>query len=37
MDRGRFADGFEFRDGKVVQYLTFRERAKALEWAGIAE
>jgi len=32
---GRFADGFVFRDGKIVQYLSFGERAEALEWAGI--
>jgi ketosteroid isomerase-like protein len=32
---GRFADGFEFRDGKVVEYRSFGERADALEWAGI--
>ena len=32
---GRFADGFEFRNGKIVQYLSFGERAQALEWAGI--
>jgi len=34
---GRFADGFEFRNGKIVQYLSFGERAQALEWAGIEE
>ena len=34
---GRFADGFVFRDGKIVQYLTFWERAEALEWAGIED
>lgn len=32
---GRFADGFQFRNGKIVQYLSFADRAKALEWAGI--
>jgi ribosomal protein S18 acetylase RimI-like enzyme/ketosteroid isomerase-like protein len=32
---GRFADGFEFRDGKIAQYLSFAERADALKWAGI--
>jgi ketosteroid isomerase-like protein len=32
---GRFADGFVFRDGKIIQYLSFGERAEALEWAGI--
>lgn len=32
---GRFADGFVFRDGKIVQYLSFAERAAALKWAGI--
>ena len=34
---GRFADGFVFRNGKIVQYLSFGERAEALEWAGIKE
>ena len=34
---GRFADGFEFRNGKIIQYLTFGERAQALEWAGIKD
>jgi uncharacterized protein len=34
---GRFADGFSFRDGKISQYLSFGERAQALEWAGIEE
>lgn len=32
---GRFADGFEFRNGKITQYLSFGERKEALEWAGI--
>lgn len=32
---GRFADGFEFRNGKIVRYLSFAERPEALEWAGI--
>jgi len=32
---GGFADGFVFRDGKIVEYLSFGERAQALEWAGI--
>lgn len=32
---GRFADGFVFRDGKIVQHLSFAERTAALEWAGI--
>lgn len=32
---GRFADGFAFRDGKIVQYHSFTERAAALKWAGI--
>jgi ketosteroid isomerase-like protein len=32
---GRFADGFEFRDGKIATYRTFWERAAALEWAGL--
>jgi ketosteroid isomerase-like protein len=34
---GRFADGFVFRNGKIIQYRTFWERAEALEWAGIEE
>ena len=34
---GRFADGFVFRDGKIIQYLTFGERREALKWAGIEE
>ena len=34
---GRFADGFVFRDGRITQYRTFRERADALEWAGIED
>ena len=34
---GRFADGFVFRGGKVVEYVTFWERADALAWAGIEE
>ncbi len=32
---GRFADGFVFRDGKIVEYRTFAERSAALDWAGI--
>ena len=32
---GRFADGFVFRHGKIIQYLSFGERAEALKWAGI--
>ncbi len=32
---GRFADGFVFRSDKIVQYLTFGERADALKWADI--
>lgn len=34
---GRFADGFVFRIGKIIQYLTFGERRDALKWAGIEE
>jgi hypothetical protein len=34
---GRFADGFVFRAGKIIQYRTFGERRDALEWAGIEE
>ena len=34
---GRFADGFEFRNGKIVQYLSFGERGDALRWAGIED
>ncbi|MBL8098679.1 MAG: nuclear transport factor 2 family protein [Anaerolineales bacterium] len=34
---GRFADGFIFRKGKIIQYLSFGERAEALKWAGIED
>src|SRR4029450_2636442 len=34
---GRFADGFVFRNGKIVHYRSFGERAEALEWAGIKD
>jgi len=34
---GRFADGFVFRNGKIIQYLSFGKRAEALEWAGIKD
>lgn len=34
---GRFADGFVFRDGRIIEYRTFGERAQALEWAGIQD
>jgi len=34
---GRFADGFVFRDSKIVEYRTFWERAQALTWAGIQQ
>jgi len=32
---GRFADGFVFRDGKIIEYRTFWKREEALKWAGI--
>jgi ketosteroid isomerase-like protein len=32
---GRFADGSVFRQGKIVEYLSFGERGEALKWAGI--
>jgi len=34
---GRFADGFEFRAGKIIQYHSFGERLDAFKWAGIEE
>ena len=34
---GRFADGFRFRNGKIIQYHSFGERVDALTWAGLAE
>jgi ketosteroid isomerase-like protein len=34
---GRFADGFAFRKGKIIEYLSFGERDEALEWAGIED
>ena len=33
---GRFADGFVFRNGKIIEYRTFAERADAIEWADVA-
>ena len=34
---GRFADGFRFHDGRIIEYFSFGERAQALEWAGITD
>ena len=34
---GRFADGFVFRNGKIIQYLSFGKRQDALKWADIEE
>lgn len=34
---GRFADGFVFRNGKIIQYRSFGERAEALKWADIKD
>jgi ketosteroid isomerase-like protein len=34
---GRFTDGFVLRDGKIIQYLSFGDRAEALEWAAIED
>jgi ketosteroid isomerase-like protein len=34
---GRFADGFVFRNGKIIEYRSFAERSEALEWAGIED
>ena len=34
---GRFADGFVFRDGRIVEYRSFAERVQALDWAGIKD
>jgi uncharacterized protein len=34
---GRFADGFVFRNGRIIEYRSFGERAEALKWAGIEE
>ncbi len=34
---GRFADGFVLRDGRIIEYHSFWERAQALEWAGIED
>jgi ketosteroid isomerase-like protein len=31
----RFADGYTFRNGKVIRFHSFAERQEALEWAGI--
>jgi len=32
---GRVADAFAFRDGRIVEFHSFLERAEALKWAGI--
>jgi ketosteroid isomerase-like protein len=34
---GRFADGFAFRDGRIVEFHSFTERVQALVWAGIGD
>lgn len=34
-NEGHIADGFLFKDGKVLQMKTFIEREKALEWLEI--
>ena len=34
---GRFADGFVFRNGKIIEYRSFAERVQALDWAGIED
>lgn len=34
---GRFADGFVFRNGRIIEYRSFATRTEALQWAGIAE
>ena len=31
---GRFADGFVFRNGKIIEYRTFWKQEEALKWAG---
>lgn len=32
---GHIADGFAFRNGKAIEFRTFIDRRKALEWAGV--
>lgn len=32
---GRFADGFAFRNGRIVEFRSFAERVQALEWAHL--
>lgn len=32
---GRFADGFVFHAGKIVEFRTFWKRSEALTWAGL--
>lgn len=34
-NEGRIADGFTFRGGKIVEFISFAERAQAMEWAGL--
>lgn len=31
----RFADGFAFRNGKIIEYRSFEKRDDALVWAGM--
>lgn len=32
---GRIADGFVFRNGKIIEFRSFFERKDALHWAGL--
>lgn len=34
---GRIADGYAFRNGRVVHFRTFADHGQALEWAGLTE
>lgn len=34
---GRFADGFVFRNGKIVEYRSFGTRSEALKWADLED
>jgi len=34
---GNFADGFLFRDGKILEYHTFGQPSEAFSWAGIQD
>ena len=34
---GRFADGFVFRQDRIIEYRSFGERSDAMKWADIED